>query len=324
MLIGIVLQTAGFVLSSFTTGVYQLYITQGALVGFGIGFTYIPSTAVIPQWFLKHRALASALAAGGSGVGGIIYSFVTQALIDDVSIWWALRIVGITSGAMNLVATALIRDRNKSVKPTMHGFDVKLLKRTQPILLLSWIFVGMFGYTCLLYSLPDFALSIGLTSDQAAYISVFMNVATTVGRPIIGLLSDRYGIIPVSAVTTLFTGICTFAIWIPANSYAVTIVFALAVGGTLGVFWPAVAPLCATIAGLEELPSLLSLSWLISVLPLAFAEVIALKLRRPSMGNVYLYPQIMSGVSYILASSLMFALWRVHRKHGQISRKGVS
>lgn len=100
MLIGIVLQTAGFVLASFTTAVWQLFITQGAMVGFGIGFTYIPSTAIVPQWFLKRRALASALQAGGSGVGGIIYSFATQALIDNLSMKWALRIVGISSAVM--------------------------------------------------------------------------------------------------------------------------------------------------------------------------------------------------------------------------------
>lgn len=238
MLIGVVLQTAGFIIASFTNEVWQLYITQGAMVGFGIGFTYIPSTAIIPQWFLKRRALASGLAAGGSGIGGVIYSFVTDALINDVSLPWALRIVGITSGAMNLVATALVRDRNKAIKPTLNGFDTKLLVRAQPLLILSWIFVGMFGYVCLLYSLPDFALSIGLTSDQAALISVFMNVSNFVGRTFIGFLSDRFGIIQVSAATTLFTGICTFAIWIPATNYAVTIVYALAVGGTLGVFWP--------------------------------------------------------------------------------------
>ena len=54
------------------------------------------------------------------------------------------------------------------------------------------------------------------------------------------------------------------------------------------------------------------------MLPLAFAEVIALKLRRPAMDNAYLYPQIMSGISYMLAAAVMFYLWRVHRKDGQI------
>lgn len=96
----------------------------------------------------------------------------------------------------------------------------------------------MFGYVCLLYSLPDFALSIGLSSDQAAYINVFLNVSNFVGRVLVGLLSDRFGIIQIAAIATLFTGICTFAIWIPATNYAVTIVFSLLVGGTLGVFWP--------------------------------------------------------------------------------------
>lgn len=54
------------------------------------------------------------------------------------------------------------------------------------------------------------------------------------------------------------------------------------------------------------------------MLPLAFAEVIALKLRRPAMDDVYLYPQIMTGVSYMLAAAVMFYLWRVHNRQGQI------
>ena len=100
----------------------------------------------------------------------------------------------------------------------------------------------MFGYVCLLYSLPAFALSIGLSPEQAANINVFANVSNFVGRVSIGLLSDRFGIIEVSAAATFFTGICTFAMWIPATNYAVTIVFALATGGTLGVFWPVSPP----------------------------------------------------------------------------------
>jgi hypothetical protein len=44
------------------------------------------------------------------------------------------------------------------------------------------------------------------------------------------------------------------------------------------------------------------------------AEVIALELRRPAMGNrAYIYPQAFTVISYLLASLLLFELWRVRR-----------
>jgi hypothetical protein len=44
------------------------------------------------------------------------------------------------------------------------------------------------------------------------------------------------------------------------------------------------------------------------------SEVIALKLRRPGTSHVYLYPQIFSGLSYLVASLCMLELARVLRK----------
>lgn len=42
--------------------------------------------------------------------------------------------------------------------------------------------------------------------------------------------------------------------------------------------------------------------------------MIALKLRRPSMNNEYLYPQIFTGVSYVVASVFLLELRRVIKK----------
>jgi hypothetical protein len=47
MLMGIVLQTSGLVAASFAQRIWQLFLTQGVLVGFGIGCTYIPTMGVL-------------------------------------------------------------------------------------------------------------------------------------------------------------------------------------------------------------------------------------------------------------------------------------
>ncbi|KAL2049725.1 hypothetical protein ABVK25_010066 [Lepraria finkii] len=314
MITGAILISAGFISASFAHEIWQLFLTQGVLVGFGVGFVAIPSIATVPQWFDKKRSLANGIGSAGSGIGGLIFSFGTQAMIDSISLAWSLRITGIIVGVMNLIAALMIRNRNKAIKPPQRGFDTKLLRRYDVLLLLAWGFISMLGYTTLLFSLSDFARSIGLSASQASSITAFLNLGTAIGRPLIGVVSDRYGRLETAGIITLVCGVTCFAIWLPAGSYGVTIFFAIVVGAILGVFWMTAAPICVEVAGLAELPSTLSLTWMSVVLPTTFSEVITLKLRRPGSGHVYLYPQIFAGLAYLVASGCMYELRRVNKR----------
>jgi MFS family permease len=337
MYLGIFLHVSGFIAASFARNhIYQLYLSQGVLVGLGIGFLWIPSIAVLPQWFDKRRSVAVGISSSGAGIGGIIFSFAVSATIKTVSLGWALRMTGIVAGGMNLIATSLMRTRNAQIQPHLHPFDARLFKRLNVCLLLGWTFVIMFGYIVLLYSLPDFARSIGLTQSQGATVNAIFSLATAVGRPCVGFLSDRYGRIEVAGLTTFACAITVFAMWIPTTSYAVVLVYAVVSGGLSGLFWATIAPLCAEVVGLKQLPSLLSLTWAVIVLPstckhasspfrydftniVLVSEVIALELRRPSSTRPYLYPQIFTGISYTMASVIMLALWYVqHRKQPDV------
>ncbi|MBE3049275.1 MFS transporter, partial [Candidatus Bathyarchaeota archaeon] len=92
--IGALLQCGGYVAASFATRVWQLYLTQGVLVGVGIGFIIIPSVAILSQWFSKRRTVANGLASAGSGVGGMAFSWGTAGMIRKIGIRWALRSTG--------------------------------------------------------------------------------------------------------------------------------------------------------------------------------------------------------------------------------------
>jgi MFS family permease len=237
MLIGVFLQTLGFNCASFSRRIWHLYLTQGVLVGCGVGWTYIPTIAIISQWFSRRRSLANGITGAGSGIGGLIFSFATRVMIGNLSLAWSLRIIGVVSGVMNLMGTALIRSRNKEIQPRQHGFDVALLKRYDVLLLLSWSFVSMLGYIVILYSMSDFARSIGLDNDRDAAVTAFLNLGTALGRPFIGVLSDRFGRIETAGMITFVCGLSLFAVWIPATNYGVTVFFAIVNGGILGVFW---------------------------------------------------------------------------------------
>jgi MFS family permease len=282
MAAGTLLQAAGFIAASYCSQVWHLYLSQGISIGCGIGLIYIPSLPIISQWFSTRRSLANGLSASGSGFGGMLFSWTTALMLKRIGPGWTLRATGLMSFAANSIAVLLIRHRNHIIKPPQLAFDLRLLRRIDVVLLLSWSFLSMLGYVVLLFSLPDFATSIGLTQMQATNIAGFLNLGTAVGRPMIGILSDRFSRIDSAAVVTFICGVSCIAFWIPATSYALTIFFSIICGATLWVFWmvenlrtfasganpgQTIGPLCVEVAGLKELQSLLSLAWISVIIP---------------------------------------------------------
>lgn len=237
MLFGIVLLAMGFVSASFAKRIWHLYLSQGLLVGFGVGFTYIPTISIVPQWFERKRSLANGICAAGSGIGGLIFSFMSDAVIRNISLRWSLRLTATVSCSVLLVATFLIRDRNDIVRPTQRGLDLQLLARRQVIFLLMWSFLITWGYVILLFSLPDYARSVGLSDHQAGILNAVLNLGTAIGRPLIGIASDHLGRIEVAGVITLISGLSCLVIWLPATSYAALIFFSVFIGGMFGIFW---------------------------------------------------------------------------------------
>lgn len=237
MALGVVFQATGFATASVSRHIWQLYLSQGVLVGLGTGFLYIPSTAILSQWFSQRRSLANGISAAGSGVGGAVFAWATGSMIERFSLAWSLRITCFIGFVANSIATILIRDRNKHIQPGQLAFDTRLLARLDVCLLLSWAFVSMLGYIVLLFSLGDFAIAIGLSRSQSTTIIGVLNIGTAVGRPIIGIWSDKFRRVDVAAMLTVLSGVSCFAFWLPAMAYGLTIFFALLIGAILGVFW---------------------------------------------------------------------------------------
>jgi predicted MFS family arabinose efflux permease len=243
MFTGMILQCVGFISASFAKRIWQLHISQGVLIGMGIGCLYIPALPILSQWFVQRRSLANGISAAGSGVGGAAFTWGTEAIIQRWGIRWALRITGLIAAVCQFVAICVLRDRNSTIRPSQLGFDTKLLRRYEVVLLLAWAFTSMFGYVVLLFSLSDFALSIGLSRAQATDIIGLLNVGTAVGRPFIGILGDRWSRIDTAGALTLLCGLSCFAFWLPAVSYGLTVFFAILCGAILGVFWMVRPPL---------------------------------------------------------------------------------
>jgi MFS family permease len=174
--IGILFETAGLLGASWATQIWQLFLSQGLAFGFGMGFLFVASVGIVPQWFSKRRSFANSIAAAGSGIGAIIYSLGANAMIETIGLGWGFRVLAIVTASVNTICTLLVRDRNKAVGARFVAFDARLFKRVEFLLLLGWGFFSMLGYIVLLFSLPNYAKSIGLSAQKGSVIGALLNL----------------------------------------------------------------------------------------------------------------------------------------------------
>ncbi|KUJ06752.1 MFS general substrate transporter [Mollisia scopiformis] len=323
LLIGLVALTASLVGASFATEVWHLFLSQGVCFGWGVGFLYIGSSNIIPQWFSSKRSLANGLSASGAGFGGLVYSLAASQMLETLGPAGTFRILAICGFVGNFIAIVLINDQNARQRPNHSAFNYRLLARIEVWLVLGWGCLSELGYTVLLFSLPNYASSIGLSARQGSIVIALLNLSLFVGRPLLGHSSDMLGRINMAVMTTGVCGTSCLLVWIFAKSFGVLCFFAILAGLVCGTFWATVAPVVAEVSGLSEVPSTLSIVLVLMVVPTTFAESIALGLRRPT-GNIYLDAQIFVGFMFIAASicTLFLRSWKINKmKHEAIEQR---
>lgn len=310
LLIGTALVSVSMLTSSYATQVWQLFLSQGACFGYGMGFLYITASAVLPQWFTKRRSLAVGIASSGAGFGGLAYNLGAGAGLESIGWRWTYIVLAISTVVVNLACALLLKDRNQIIRPKQRLFDVRELWHISTFLIISWGWLTELGYIVLLYSLPNYATSIGLTARQGSIVGAVLNLGLAFGRPIVGYCSDRVGRINVATAMTALCGIFCLAIWVPANSYAVLLVFALFSGTVTGTFWGTVIPVTAEVVGIQRLPVVFGMICMPLCLPTTFAESIALQIVSASG---YLSAQVFVGCMYLAGAISVWGLrsWKI-------------
>ncbi|RYP48137.1 hypothetical protein DL768_005934 [Monosporascus sp. mg162] len=311
MLVGALLQSVSLVCANLSTQIWHLFLSQGVLFGLGMGFLFLPSYGIISQWFARRCALANGIAISGAGLGGLTYSLAVGAMIRNLGLDWAYRILATVSVVANIASTLLIRTRHDDTSARRLALDTNLLRRIEFLLILLFGIFSMLGYFLLVFTLANYADVIGLDSSQASLIPAFFMFGQAVGRPALGWLSDSFGRLNMRILMSFLSGFIATLVWVNAKSFGVLIFFALIEGLVSGIFWVNAAPILVEIVGIENLPSGLSLLWLAGILPSTFATPIALEIYTGT--GSYLGAQLFTGFMFIAAASCTLAIrrWKV-------------
>lgn len=145
------------------------------------------------------------------------------------------------------------------------------------------------SYYVALYSIAIFATDgLGLSQAHGAATQSLLAAGLMVGRPLAGFILDKYGRINVAIVLSILDGVACCAIWLPARSFAALAVFAFLQGALGGAVWSAAAPVAASVVGVKDLGSAMSIFWLSLVVPVFVGNPLAVLLvnySRSQMGR---------------------------------------
>ena len=330
-LTGIVFQTAGYLLASFATQIWQLYLTQGVLVGISFSLIFIPATLVLPTWFDKRMATSMGICVSGAGLGGVVFSLSINKVIETTgSHRWALRMCCFVTLAVALVSSLVMRPRNHKPIPFSQAltkkflmenlrliFDIKVFKNGPMVLLACWFALCLMGYILILFSLAAYGTLVGLSHSQSSTVTSVMNAAQTIGRPLMGMFGDNIGRNNMATGLTLVISILVFAFWINATTFGSTLAFSVVMGLIVGVGSSLAQSIAAVI--LVKTPEQLPAAWsglniFVSVFCLV-VEVIALALRQENTKKPFLHTQIFAGVCFFVAFLLGLVIreWVIRR-----------
>lgn len=225
----------GFMMTSLCREYWQVVIAQGLVVGLGNGCLWVPSVAILPQYFTTRKALANGLAAAGSSVGGIIYPIAFRELEQEIGFGWATRILGFISFATLMFSVAVMKQRVMP-KQKRRMWDLEAFKDPPYALYCLGQFVAFAGFYTPIYYLQPYAIATKITNpDFGFYLLPILNAASVPGRIIPNFIGDYIGPLNILIPASMLTGILGL-VWIAVHNFAGVIIFACFYGFSSGAF----------------------------------------------------------------------------------------
>ncbi|KAI1647047.1 MFS general substrate transporter [Daldinia loculata] len=227
---GSALVVLGLFMTSLCETYWQVLLAQGVAVGVGCGLLFLPSAAILSQYFARRRALALGLQSSGSPVGGIVFSILFSRLQPRIGFGWATRVLAFILLGLLVVPLVCMRPR---VAPPRHKrafFDRDAIRDVPFMSFAISALPSFMGMYVPFFYLQLFALRRGTASaDLAAYLVTLLNAGSVFGRILPNFVADYLGSMNMLAAMTLGAGILAFS-WLGVHDLGGTITFAVLFG----------------------------------------------------------------------------------------------
>ncbi|KKY25107.1 putative mfs monocarboxylate [Phaeomoniella chlamydospora] len=247
---GSVIYIAQFFLLAQCKVYWQFVLCLGILGGIGAAFHSTIAMAIVSNWFLRRRGLATGIAMGGSACGGVIFPILLRSLYPKLGFTWAMRVVAFIATGVLILGNLCIRTNprlrqhhepnnssntlTQTISPlTTSSTHHRPQQSTKPkpkskglisfsaftSLPFTLITISLFALEFIIFGatgiLPTYATYAGFPTNSGFNLIAIMNGASFFGRSLPGLAGDYFGHFNVLLLMIVFTLISMVAVWIP-------------------------------------------------------------------------------------------------------------
>ena len=235
-------------MTSLCQSYWQFMLAQGIILGIGSGCLFLPSVAVVPQWFEpKRRNLVLGIVAVGSSFGGVVFPITFHYLVPQVGFGWAVRVIAFLGLATNIPSLAVLRVR--VVPPTRRTFvDLAMFRDRAYLIFCLSLFVGFLGlYAPVFYISPYATETTTIPPTVAFYLVPILMLGSAPGRVVPNLIADKIGSLNIFIPAAFISSLLAFC-WIAISSVGGLVVFAVLYGMSSGAIVSILPPAVVEIA----------------------------------------------------------------------------
>jgi len=218
MIAGAVLVSAGFLMLSRVTALWQFYLTMGTLLAFGMAMMGgIASAKLVANWFERKRGRALGIATVGISFSGLVMPTAARWLIESVGWRGGFQIYAVLTVAVVIpLVAAVVVDRPEQLglrpdgdapEPELPEVDISGERHWRTVEMLRdrnfWAIALPFSLafsslSAVLIHLYPFASDLGIDSTRAALVPSIAAGAGVLGKIVFGRMIDtldsRYAI----------------------------------------------------------------------------------------------------------------------------------
>lgn len=259
--IGIVLYSAGLMLTSTAESLWQLYLYYSLIAGVGIGFVYVCPLSTCVKWFPDKKGFITGIAVGAFGLGGFLFNSFIQTFIESVGVSRAFFYQGIIYMIIGLIGAQLLRQPKINTSEVSdkiindNEFTVTQMIKTKSFYLIWFIYLtGTITGLLVIGLAKDIGMNVaGLAPEIAANAVALAAIFNALGRITWGILSDKLGRLRVISVMFGLTAVAVGLLsTITPNTwlfFSIVAIIAFCFGGFLAV----IPPLTSDYYGIKNL-----------------------------------------------------------------------
>lgn len=213
---GIALSSVAFVISSFSTEIWHLIVTQGILSALGNAMLYSPTTLYLDESFNSGKATAYGATLSSKNIVGTGGPLLASALLSRVGFRWTLRIWAGIVLVTGVAGMAIIPNLPSSARRTPRRTPWHFLKHKTFYVYAIANLIFSIGYAIPSTYLSSYASDIlGLSTFTSALMITLFNAPGIVSSLGFGILSDKFGLSASSntLISAVGSSICAFLLW---------------------------------------------------------------------------------------------------------------